>query len=251
MQIKVKDTRIHKTAKDYLGEDGTMHTFKVPVAEAKLVLVKCLPEEATLFEFQSNTLGYKLIHYDSSKGLIKGLGKYYKPILISKTEDIKYKDLAYYANIHGGGKFLVKAVDTEWNRVYHELDKDPIEQYGTIEGGITPLPNEVFKVLALPEHFSAAHLQKIVDGKLKDGDKILVECEQSSVKLTPLTATGRTEGKIEGWYITLYLITPKTYTENEVRELLYSLAHTIPGTMLNVAETNNFLHMFCAEKLKN
>lgn len=50
--------------------------------------------------------------------------------------------------------------------------------------------------------------------------------------------------------ITIHPIVRKMYTENEVRELLYSLAHTIPGTMLNVPETNNFLHMFCKEKLK-
>jgi len=34
------------------------------------------------------------------------------------------------------------------------------------------------KVLALPEHFSPKHLQAIVDGKIKDGDEVLVECEE-------------------------------------------------------------------------
>lgn len=34
-----------------------------------------------------------------------------------------------------------------------------------------------FKILALPEHFSPQQLQDIVDGKLKEGQKILLECE--------------------------------------------------------------------------
>lgn len=32
------------------------------------------------------------------------------------------------------------------------------------------------KVLALPEHFSDKHLQAIVDGKIKNGDEVLVKC---------------------------------------------------------------------------
>lgn len=33
------------------------------------------------------------------------------------------------------------------------------------------------KILALPEHISPAHLQAIVDGKLRNGESVLVECE--------------------------------------------------------------------------
>ncbi len=35
----------------------------------------------------------------------------------------------------------------------------------------------MFKILALPEHFSPEQLQMIVDGKLKNGDKVLIECD--------------------------------------------------------------------------
>lgn len=49
-----------------------------------------------------------------------------------------------------------------------ELKKE-IKQKGSI--------NEYAKILALPEHFSLEQLQMIVDGKLKHGDKVLVECE--------------------------------------------------------------------------
>lgn len=34
-----------------------------------------------------------------------------------------------------------------------------------------------YRILALPEQFSPKELQAIVDGKMKDGDKVLVECE--------------------------------------------------------------------------
>jgi len=33
------------------------------------------------------------------------------------------------------------------------------------------------RIIALPQHFSPKHLQAIVDGKIKDGDEVLVECE--------------------------------------------------------------------------
>ncbi len=39
--------------------------------------------------------------------------------------------------------------------------------------------NKISKIMAIPEHFSPKQLQLIVDGKLKDGDKVLVECVKS------------------------------------------------------------------------
>lgn len=43
---------------------------------------------------------------------------------------------------------------------------------------------KVFKILALPEHFSSKHLQSIIDGKLKENDEVYVECEYN--KLYPM-----------------------------------------------------------------
>ena len=40
------------------------------------------------------------------------------------------------------------------------------------------------KVIAFPNHFSPKHLQAIVDGKLKDGDEVLVECQQIATYTT-------------------------------------------------------------------
>src|SRR5690348_3548330 len=40
------------------------------------------------------------------------------------------------------------------------------------------------RFFALSEHFSTEQLQMIVDGKLKDGDKVLVECQQIATYTT-------------------------------------------------------------------
>ena len=70
------------------------------------------------------------------------------PIILSLTEKIEVGDWGYGMD----GLFEYKG---------------PVN----IDNGV--LPN---KVLALPEHFSPKHLQDIVDGELKDNDKVLIEC---------------------------------------------------------------------------
>lgn len=89
--------------------------------------------------------------------------KFLKPILISRTEKIEEGDwiLTKLNQIIKAGKNIVDLK----------------------EGGC-------IKILALPEHFSPQQLQDIVDGKLKDGDKVLVECEidekqEFKIKLNP------------------------------------------------------------------
>lgn len=161
MQIKVKNTRMHKVSGKpnpsgytyHGGFEADTRLHEVPVAEGKLVLVECKPEEALLFQYLNTTtfVGIKMGHY------VKGLGKYYKPILISETEKIEVGDWAY-------------------NLKTKEL-KQATTQDGAILSGMTWC-----KVLALPEHFSPKHLQAIVDGKLKDGDKVLVECEKKDYR---------------------------------------------------------------------
>jgi len=70
-----------------------------------------------------------------------------RPIIISQNETIEFGD-KYYGidnNIH-----------TFENGCYYS--------------------DEARKILALPENFSPKHLQAIVDGKLKYGDEVFVEC---------------------------------------------------------------------------
>lgn len=77
-----------------------------------------------------------------------------KPILISETEKIEDGELCLLSN---------------GNIVKYEGDQG-------LKHTLNPK-----KVLALPEHFSPEQLQMIVDGKLRDGDKVLVECEKNII----------------------------------------------------------------------
>jgi len=88
-------------------------------------------------------------------------GDYYKPIIISETEEIE-----------------------EGDYVYHPFHKDILHWKEDIPKEDI---NEV-KVLALPEHFSDKHLQAIVDGKMENRDKVLVKCCE--------TATGEYEDRM-------------------------------------------------------
>ncbi len=217
MQIKVKDTRMHKI--NYIANElddkhhiGTKVNIKeVPVAEAKLVLVECKPEEAKLFGVMiGNSNGFKGGLFDYSKtGLLKGITKYWKPILISETEKIIKGDQAY------------------WNKT------SPIIFEAEYDWDINP----IFKILALPEHFSPKHLQAIVDDKLKDGDKVLVECDALNTTITSIAQSGYTHSvKLNSSnHITLHKVEEKMYTREEVRELCYQLAMRI--TSDTVVET--------------
>jgi len=71
---------------------------------------------------------------------------YYKPLIISETEDI------------GVGDYI-----TDKYRIFQWLDDCSL--LGR------------HKILALPEHFSPKHLQAIIDSKLKDGDSVFIKCE--------------------------------------------------------------------------
>ena len=58
-------------------------------------------------------------------------------------------------------------------KVYHKPTNSIVELTLELKQQIkeSNTTNEYSKILALPEHFSPKHLQAIVDGKLKDGDK--------------------------------------------------------------------------------
>lgn len=116
------------------------------VTDAELVLVEC--EEVK----------HAILHNIINKG-----GKFYKPILISRTEKIEVGD---------------------W--VWSKNSIAPLHIDGKINTVEMLLENHWFKILALPEHFSSQQLQDIVDGKLKEG-KCLVECERNCDGNCPIT----------------------------------------------------------------
>lgn len=153
MQIKVKDTKTHEIVIHY-SEGGTTY-YKVLVAEVKLVLVECPPVDAKFWKYHTSD---SLAHYEHRMGFVKGIGKYLKPILISETEKIEIGDWVF----------------DSMNKTIHINNNDELINIRTKGHEL----KRFFKILALPEHFSPKHLQAIVDGKLKDGDNVLVECEQ-------------------------------------------------------------------------
>jgi hypothetical protein len=83
-------------------------------------------------------------------------GVCYKPIIISEAEAIEDGDFGF-----------------------DSLSREIIEVSGKALYFNERRTNDTdfWKILALPEHFSPEQLEDIVNGKLKDGDEVLVECE--------------------------------------------------------------------------
>lgn len=210
MQIKVKETKTHKIynwhcthtlccknedkcVRDDCKSEGKW--VNAIIAEAKLVLVK----------LDKRTDEYR--HWLKSFKITKEDGDLYKPILISETE--KPKD---------GDQILLKGQ-------IQKAGRDGVKNW---EEASTYYKWPCFKTLALPEHFSPQQLQMIVDGKLKDGDKVLVECidlcdyEGEEIwEITPNKVIKLNSSN----HITLYPIEEKKYTIKEIiDELKYGLS---------------------------
>lgn len=160
MQIKVNATRMHitKQSSTHGPIQGMLigHAFRVPVAEGKLVLV----------EGKTNNLDLPV------NGEIMINSRMMKPTIISETEKIEVGDWVFVNDLPHDPPSIFKALKIEQGHlsVHSKVwisDKDYI---------VLVLCK---KVIALPEHFSPKHLQAIVDGKIKDGDKVLVECEKN------------------------------------------------------------------------
>lgn len=139
MQIKVEDTRMHNIT--LFETSAGSRTKDVPVAEAKLVLVESIKEKALLGYTEYS--GYSL----KEKWLCDA--EWINPILISETEKIEVGDWYY-------------------------IKEDSV----ILQADYEPVGENIYKILALPEHFSPQRLQDIIDGKLKEG-KCLVECEKN------------------------------------------------------------------------
>ncbi len=83
------------------------------------------------------------------------------------------------------------------------------------------------KILALPEHFTPKQLQAIVDGKMKDGDEVYIECVDNTPKFIPIDKFNSDALKQFGYFIklnsdnhiTLHKVEQKTYTKDEVIEM--------------------------------
>jgi len=114
-----------------------------------------------------------------------------RPIIISQNETIEFGD-KYYGidnNIH-----------TFENGCYYS--------------------DEARKILAIPENFSPKHLQAIVDGKLKDGAEVFLECERVVCKSASGGVYPKNEFKIKlnkDNHIKLFPVNP---VEKETTDIL-------------------------------
>lgn len=135
MTTKVKNTVSHKTSQE-----------DVVLVKGKLIIL-CKD---------------KPIYYNSR--LISERAAYLKPIIILETEEIKVGD-KYYSEYHNS---IINC-----NYPNHAIGLNMQLKDKTIGDNGKRLI--LGKILSLPKHFSPKHLQAIVDGKLKDGDEVLVE----------------------------------------------------------------------------
>lgn len=194
-------TKIEHTKKHIIGSNPKF--CDILVTDAKLVLVECKKEEALLIECEEKLYIYKEARLTPPQWLNDVT--WYKPILISETEKIEVGDWFY------------------WSGTTPKIEK--------AEASYTT-NRYISKILALPEHFSPQQLQMIVDGKLKDGQALLVECESFNPKLeitepeiifpdgTPYNGKMvlSIEHKIKlNPHITIYPVEEKMYTREEVK----------------------------------
>lgn len=157
--IKVEHTKTHKIYDGSIPPSFGSPSFReVLVTNAELVLVECGKEDGLLGTHPDYTgLATKQFWQDEPD-------RYFKPILISKQEKVEEGDW-FYSPKH---QLILKCEKIDGDKIFH--DKSIVGHWALQNN------QQVFKILALPEHFSPQQLQMIVDGKLKEG-KCLVECE--------------------------------------------------------------------------
>ena len=130
------------------------------VCEGKLFLIETKEEKDITSPhalWASNDNGLFMNPYDNPFELLKEYNLL-KPIIISETEEIEEGDWVYHSE------------DDLFQDIYKGItDKDALKNWNGNQS--------VYKILALPEHFSDKHLQAIVDGKMEEG-KVLVKTTQ-------------------------------------------------------------------------
>lgn len=196
MQSKVTQTRMYSYPSTKSYQVGV--PISARVTEGKLVLIECKPDPDTSILFRSE--GYSRLMF-LNRGLAKGLGQCFKPIIISETEKI----------------------DAEVDWIYHSVTK----QFRKSQIDDLMYSDQNWnKVLVLPNQFSPKHLQAIVDDKIKDRDKVLVECVDFNKADTDFGFNGSDWIKIIGLnsqgHVVLHKIEEKMYTRAEVIKIAIS-----------------------------
>lgn len=213
MTIKVKDTKLYKTHPSW---ESKTFPFEIPVVEGKLILLKIPNTEAinglSIRKDNGTLMLYPISEEDHRQA------QYLKPIIISETEKIEV-----------GDKFLIN------NTIHSCTGYDGLKVISNDESTYCH-SHGICKILALPNHFSPEQLQMIVDSKLKKGDKVLVECDNTIIKdkISGLPYVGEKWDYIIDYYfirlnsanhIILHKSEEKMFSVEKVKEILYPIWH--------------------------
>lgn len=200
---------------------------EIHAAEGKHILVRCEPKEAKFFKYQHTQTD--AIYLLPPNSIVKGLVFYHSPIIISETEKLEVGDA------------WINLKDSTLGIHYSatEYDVNYINERSL---------SHCKKIIVLPEQYSPEHLQQWVDGKIKENDKVLVECTSEYFPSQGNGTKGFISNRIkldpQGHVIIHEMIEEqKTYNESEVLDML--AAYSVCPSDYTVDETKKeFPHQF-------
>ena len=166
----------------------------------------------------------KLVLIENTKNIlgksIEIKRKEYKPIIISEKEEIEVNNNVLVLN-----EYVAKIIDIKFENTANLY-------YFThpVDSGDCSLPEQgLDKILALPENFSPEILQDIVDGKLKDGDDVFIECERKTKyrdktieKNAPYNSYSENFIKLTNNCITIHLPQKEQLTDQDYKNMINS-----------------------------
>jgi hypothetical protein len=166
MRIGIDATDIEMvTTKPYIyGSDITDVNEKIPAVKTQVLFLKCNYIDALFFEFLG---GNKIIQ--KKKQPVKGLGTYYKPILVSSTIKPKRWDKVLCDDRDHTGqdpKYAIRTVEKIENDWIYTKESFPVRRN----------PELIKLILALPEQFTEIQVQAMVSGEITNESPVLVEC---------------------------------------------------------------------------
>lgn len=172
-RIKVNHVKVHKYTE---LEDDVPSFEKAIVAEGRLVILHSKglfsPEESRVNSLLWNTKTdkYERGIQEQNSGMVA---------LTLTTSGLHFNGILMQCK-----PVVVSELETTAERGDWLLDKDT-KDFFQYEGALTLAEINItnyWKVLVLPEQFSPEQLQAIIDGKLKNDDKVLVQCKQSKTR---------------------------------------------------------------------
>lgn len=206
-QIKVTDTRMHKVSNKLTSSGNLLYKEDVPVIEGEVAfLINPMDEsisDCSLWRDRDKIKTIFINNLDNPFELVRDYDPI-NPTIISKTENIALND---WFVVNGTIQQCVGFLN------------DDIE-------ASNGLPYQRFachKILAFRHQLSPKHIEAFTKGKIKDGDKVLVECERKpEPEYENIVITSRYDFiKLNPQsHVTLIRLKKKMVSELKVRELV-------------------------------